>query len=59
VFTHRATDKIAEFTRTFIEIKTTLDTGIAINTAVVSSRMLGKVDTIGSSSSAFVFLLPR
>ncbi|KIM82264.1 hypothetical protein PILCRDRAFT_474447 [Piloderma croceum F 1598] len=45
VFTHRATQKINEFTQKFIEMKNTLDSGIAINTAVVSSQILGKVDS--------------
>jgi NACHT domain len=55
VFTHRATDKITEFTQKFIEMKRTLDTGITINTAIVLKRTLEKVDSIGSSSSALVF----
>jgi hypothetical protein len=50
VFTHRATEKIAEFTRKFIEMKSTLDTRIAINTAVLSSQMSKKFDTTGLSS---------
>jgi hypothetical protein len=48
--------QIEEFTQEFIEMKSTLDMGITINTAVVSLQIHRTVDFIVSSSSAFFII---
>jgi hypothetical protein len=42
----QATDRIDEFTKKFVELKGTLDTGATVQGVLVSSRMLKKVDII-------------
>lgn len=53
-FSDKATERIDMFTKEFVQLKGTLDTGIGIQNAFVSSRMLEKVDIIGLSASALV-----
>lgn len=46
-----ATERIDEFTKKFVELKGMLDTGIHIQGALVSSRMLGMIDIVGKMNS--------
>jgi hypothetical protein len=51
-FSDKATERIDMFTKEFVQLKGTLDTGIGIQNTFVSSRVLEKVDIIGLSASA-------
>jgi hypothetical protein len=51
--TNAATDRIDEFTREFVQLKSMLDTGIGLQVAFVSSRVLENVESI----CMFVFAL--
>lgn len=45
--TSSATDRIDGFTKRFGELAEAFDRGIVVQTAIMSSRMLQKVETIG------------
>lgn len=54
IFSDDANDRIEKLTARFVELKGTLDTGLGIQSALVSSRVLKKVDAISSFTLAFV-----
>jgi hypothetical protein len=54
-FSDRANERIEKFTKEFVQLKSTLDTGIAVQNTFVSSRVLEKVETIGLSASHRIF----
>lgn len=46
-FTTNATDRIDKFTSKFVELREAFDSGVNVQTAIVSSRILEKVETMG------------